>query len=201
MYDFFRRQLKKQGFEVRKIELSELEELRKVAISTFIETYKTSIEREGGLEKVQEKIHGLFSPSELNQWLSNPNQICLGLYQAEPSNQLCGFSLLKIEDNDAFLHKLYLLESAKGLGLGRIMIEANYSELRQRPAVKTLKLEVGEANTEAQRFYKKMGFRDTLIRKLYSASSTENPYYDLEYLATKQPSNAITLPQYEEKSI
>ncbi len=58
----------------------------------------------------------------------------------------------------AHLEDLYLVESARGTGLGRALLEHALSRARGRNA-KSMSLNTNEQNEAAQRLYRKAGFR------------------------------------------
>jgi GNAT superfamily N-acetyltransferase len=69
-----------------------------------------------------------------------------------------GFSL-EFGGRDAFVDELFVREPFRGRGLGTKTMEYLYS-IAQSLGVRALHLEVERANTEAQEFYRKQGFKD-----------------------------------------
>lgn len=185
MFAFFKRQLHQKGYEIRTIHGSEIKDLAALARDTFIETYPDYIEKKGGLANVDEDIKSLYSADTLSDWISSPNYLCLGLFQLRPTANLLGFSLLELKEDRAFLSKIYLLKSQQGQGLGRVLMEANFSALRKRQAIRELKLDVWTENIKAKAFYEKIGFHPNGVKKLYPGSSPDCPMYDEEYVKTK----------------
>lgn len=69
-----------------------------------------------------------------------------------------GYSL-EYRGRDAILDEIYIREELRGLGIGKRAIE--FAEERCRSlGVQALHLEVERANTRAQNFYRKTGFKD-----------------------------------------
>lgn len=181
MFGFFERQLEKMGFAIRPVQAHELRALREVAETSFRETYAEVISVNHPAT-VDDWIAKIYSDAALNDWVSNPANRLLGVFNADGALQ--GFSLLCLEGETARLDKLYLLSSAQRLGLGRLLLEANYSELRKHPAVSTLSLEVADNNARARGFYERMGLVSTSTLVEFSGSTPENPLFNSVYIRT-----------------
>jgi ribosomal protein S18 acetylase RimI-like enzyme len=69
-----------------------------------------------------------------------------------------GFSV-EFQGRDAFLDELYLREGHRGGGLGRRAIQQAEAVCRAR-GVRAFHLEVERGNTNAQAFYRRLGFKD-----------------------------------------
>jgi len=92
--------------------------------------------------------------------------------------QIVGYSLLIIDPPQAKLSKIYFLNAYQGKGLGRVLLEENYEFLRSHSEIEPFSLEVWEQNQAAKMFYKRMGFRETGDKIIYSGSDPLNPSYD-----------------------
>ncbi|MGQ3892329.1 GNAT family N-acetyltransferase [Legionella sp. CNM-4043-24] len=193
MFGFFKRDLVKKGYEIKKVSIEELETLKALARTTFIETYGDYIARCGGVDCIQDKLDEIYSNEIVSNWLSNPDMVCMGLYSLSHPQVLSGFSLLQIGEDKALLSKLYLLQQVQNKGLGRLMMEAVFSELRQRPEVQTLTLAVSEQNQSAKAFYRRIGFVDTLEISLYPQSAEDNPLYDNIYNKERNAMSSLSL--------
>lgn len=69
-----------------------------------------------------------------------------------------GFSL-EFRGRDAFVDELYLAARARGAGVGRAAM-AHAAALCRAEGVRALHLEVERTNTDAQAFYRRLGFAD-----------------------------------------
>ncbi|KTC98839.1 putative acetyltransferase [Legionella geestiana] len=187
MFGFFERQLEKMGYSIRPVQAHELEALRKVAEQSFRETYAADISVTAPAI-VEDWIAKIYSDAALNDWVTNPANRLLGVFNKDGALQ--GFSLLCLEGATARLDKLYLLSSVQGIGLGRLLLEANYSELRKHPAVSALSLEVADSNVRARGFYQRMGLASTSTQVEFSGSSSENPLFNSVYRRDKNSCSA-----------
>ena len=59
--------------------------------------------------------------------------------------------------DDCWLEDLYVDESARGTGLGRVLVNAAFERARARGS-RRIELDVNESNTEAIAFYESLGF-------------------------------------------
>jgi ribosomal protein S18 acetylase RimI-like enzyme len=69
-----------------------------------------------------------------------------------------GYSL-EYHGRDAIIDELYIIEEYRGQGIGTRAIELAAKESRSL-GIKALHLEVERKNTNAQHFYRKIGFED-----------------------------------------
>ncbi len=69
-----------------------------------------------------------------------------------------GYSL-EFHGRDAFIDELFVATGARGWGIGTAVVERLAEEARALGA-RALHLEVERANTDAQRLYRRLGFRD-----------------------------------------
>ena len=69
-----------------------------------------------------------------------------------------------IETKVAFLTMLCISEKFSGHGLGKLLLNASLENLKNKN-FKKLELEVSNKNIKASTFYKKYGFKDSIINK------------------------------------
>jgi GNAT superfamily N-acetyltransferase len=89
---------------------------------------------------------------------------------AENEGSIVGFAYLEYErvdyenllENAVWLHDLYVDESARGSGAGKMLIEASADFARQLGADKVV-LSVAAKNHSAHEFFGRLGFRETMI--------------------------------------
>lgn len=92
---------------------------------------------------------------------------------AEIDNQIVGFAYLQYEAKDypnlletaAWLHDIYIEESARKSGAGKLLIEKSVEAAREFGADK-LMLSVAAKNSLAREFFVGQGFRETMIEMM-----------------------------------
>lgn len=101
-----------------------------------------------------------FSEKALREQIATPNK-WLELLRAgcEPVGY-CGYELIREDDASPSVMKLgqlYVLESHRGLGLGRVMLGRVEVQAREHGS-RTIHLQVNKRNTSSIGFYQAMGF-------------------------------------------
>jgi GNAT superfamily N-acetyltransferase len=92
---------------------------------------------------------------------------------AEIDNQIVGFAYLQYEakdypnllENAAWLHDIYLEQSARTAGIGKLLIEKSVEAAKNLGADK-LMLAVAAENTAAREFFNHLGLRETMIEMM-----------------------------------
>lgn len=213
--------LRQNGFSIKRIPHDEEKLLCHLSKITFMQTYGKHIVKKSTFDKLNTEMETLYSAEQLKAWLEKPQYICLGLYKnihalaAEPNkkllksvepDELCGFSVLEIKKSTpeqiengaqpeyAVLDKLYLLKEVQGKRLGKFLIDAYKSELRKHH-ITHIELDVWDQNTQAKRFYERLGFHSTGIKKPYPYSSNQSPDYDEVYCKDTFPEVEIYTPK------
>jgi [ribosomal protein S18]-alanine N-acetyltransferase len=79
------------------------------------------------------------------------------LLGAERHGVLIGYAIAWTVVDQAELGNVAVLPEARGLGVGRLLVETILARLRQRRALECF-LEVRESNVGAQRLYRQLGF-------------------------------------------
>jgi ribosomal protein S18 acetylase RimI-like enzyme len=88
----------------------------------------------------------------------------------EDSGEAVGFAYLQYEEKNyadllesaAWLHDIYVVETARGSGAGKKLIEAAKTTAVELGATKMV-LHVAERNALGQRFFEREGFRTTML--------------------------------------
>ncbi len=99
---------------------------------------------------------------------------------AEIENKLVGFAYLQYEamdyanllKNAAWLHDLYVEETARNSKAGKFLIEASIETARKLGADKIM-LSVAAKNEYAKEFFKRRGFRETMIEMTLNLSEKD----------------------------
>ena len=137
----------------------DMKELRALCIQTFSDTYKAK----NTPENFNNYINSSFSEAQLSKELNDQNAQFLFV---QDGDQILGY--LKLNEkgaqteashpNGLEIERIYLLKTAQGKGLGRLMINKSI-EIAQKKGKSPLWLGVWDQNTNAIAFYQKMGFK------------------------------------------
>jgi [ribosomal protein S18]-alanine N-acetyltransferase len=95
------------------------------------------------------------------------------LLVAEREGEVVGYSICWAVADQAELGNLAVAEEARGLGVGRHLLEAVLAGMRTRGAAE-LFLEVRASNLEAQRLYRRYGFEEVDRRARYYTQPVED---------------------------
>ncbi len=145
-------------FEIIKIGLSEIEQLREISIETFVETFKETNTQ----NNLQQFLNEAYSQDQLKSELENPNS---EFYFAKFGNEIMGY--LKINHGDAQkesighnaleLERIYILNKFQGKKIGQILLDYTI-EIAKKKNLDWVWLGVWEHNQRAINFYLKNGF-------------------------------------------
>jgi len=130
--------------------------IRDLAYHTWINTYIPII----GIEQVNYMLQKFYAPEVLEEQMAAPD-FYFSIYR--DSQQIpAGFASWSLIAPETYkLHKLYVLPTVQGSGIGRDLINYVVSQISERSA-QLLTLNVNRHNNTAIAFYKKMGF--TIVR-------------------------------------
>lgn len=144
--------------QVRKLNFKDVENLQKISITTFRETF----EEVNTEEDMQKYLAENLSLEKLKSELENPNS---EFYFAENDNQILGYLKLNFgnaqtenQGNETLeIERIYVLKEFFPLKIGQILFEKSV-EIAQEKNMKFIWLGVWEENKRAIRFYEKNGF-------------------------------------------
>lgn len=147
-----------QPIATKKIDISEVENLQKIGIQTFIETF----EEVNAEEDMQKYIAESLSISQLTSELQNPNS---EFYFASKDEQIVGYLKVNFADaqtenvnqNSLEIERIYVLKEFLGLKIGQLLFDRAV-EIGKERMVEFVWLGVWEKNGRAIRFYEKNGF-------------------------------------------
>ena len=99
---------------------------------------------------------------------------------AEIENETVGFAYVQYErldyanllENAAWLHDLYVDEQARGHDAGKLLIEKSVQTAKEFGADK-LMLSVAARNEYAKEFFKRQGFRTTMVEMMFDLTENE----------------------------
>jgi ribosomal protein S18 acetylase RimI-like enzyme len=127
-----------------------IESIRLVAQEVWPKTYLSII----GQEQMDFMLEWMYSASSLQEQMNDAHTEFLVVKKGE---QVFGFASYTLsEESKSKLNKLYVLSTAQGLGLGKLLLQEVEKRSAQRGA-SVLELQVNKYN-EAKSFYEKYGF-------------------------------------------
>jgi len=118
----------------------------------------------------QGQRYGFWSAESIEDAL-NTNQTML--WVAEKGKVWHGLALIKVVAEDAELLYIHTHSAYRAKGLGRLLLQAVWAELKKQYGVTALFLEVRPQNTAAIRLYERSGFQIIHIRKRYYANGDD----------------------------
>lgn len=145
--------------QIRKLNSSDSENLRKISIQTFKETF----EEVNTEEDMQKYLDENLSIEKLKTELENPNS---EFYFAENNDEILGYLKLnfkdaqteKLEENHFEIERIYVLKAFLGQKIGQILFDKAI-EIGKKKNLEFLWLGVWEENHRAIKFYEKNGFK------------------------------------------
>lgn len=144
--------------ELREAVLQDIPAMRAVAISSYTDTFASSNTQ----ENMDAFLNDVYSLEELEKEFIEKNS---KLFLALEGNEVVGFARLRESDevinhlgnNTIELQRLYVLTSAQGKSVGRLLMEKSMAHANQNN-YEWIWLGVWEKNYRAQAFYKHWGF-------------------------------------------
>ena len=138
------------SLSIYKASVTDIPVIRELAMATWPQTYTPII----GDEQVAYMLNLFYSPATLEQQMRDGHQFIICINDAQP----VAFAAWSETERGIFkLHKLYILPSQQGKGIGRLIIDHIVAELKAGGA-NELRLNVNRYNQSAIAFYKKTGF-------------------------------------------
>jgi len=136
---------------IRKAKEQDIEVIRDIAAATWPSTYLDII----GQNQIDYMLDKMYNKGELLNQLMEGH---IFLIAEDNENQFgfAGYSVVNHEERVYKLHKLYVLPSAHGKGVGKILINEVFNQVKDSGA-SALQLNVNKHN-KAKDFYLKGGF-------------------------------------------
>jgi ribosomal protein S18 acetylase RimI-like enzyme len=149
---------KMPNITIQKVTLSDIDQLQKISIHTFSETF-AAVNTEENMKKYLEEG---FSLEKLTSELNDKNAEC---YFATLDNDVIGYlklnfgaSQTELQDDKALeIERIYVLKAFHGKKVGQMLYDKAIEIARQKNA-DYVWLGVWEENTRAIKFYEKNGF-------------------------------------------
>lgn len=111
----------------------------------------------GTIEGAEAYYRSRFETSESRVLVATLTDAVVGFAYVEKDD----LNYAELLERGAWLHDIYVDESARGMGVGELLLDAAVGAARQLGAEKLL-LTVASKNTLAQRAFEKAGFRQTM---------------------------------------
>jgi ribosomal-protein-alanine N-acetyltransferase len=97
-----------------------------------------------------------------------------------PERRCIGVVLCDVSHDEAEIWYVYTIPDARCWGVGKALLEAVVSTLRQKPWIAALLLEVRLSNVKAIALYEKMGMNRISVRKRYYANGEDALVFRLD---------------------
>ena len=141
--------------QIRKSLAEELPIVREIAYQTWPDTFAGILSP----PQIEYMLNLMYNLKTLESQLSEKSQVFL---LAEEAGEFLGFAAYELnysEGEKAKLHKIYVLPSAQGKGLGKTLIN-EVSDQAKANGQKSLLLNVNKFNQPAIDFYAYLGFKE-----------------------------------------
>ena len=143
---------------IRQADISDVQIICALGVTTFYEAY---FEQDGSHDLANYVLEN-FSQAQIEDELNNQDST---FFIAELNGKAVGYAKLRenskvdcLKSDDAIeLQRIYILEKAKGKGVGDGLMKRCFTEARAK-GCKKIWLGVWERNLAAQKFYEKLGF-------------------------------------------
>lgn len=143
---------------IKKIELSEIQQLQKIGRKTFYETFSG----DNSEENMKVYLDAKFAIDKLTTELTNPDS---SFYFAHIDNEILGYlkvnfaeAQTELKDKEGLeIERIYVLQEFHGLKVGQLLYNKAV-QIAKDSDLKYIWLGVWEENLRAQNFYKKNGF-------------------------------------------
>lgn len=135
------------------VDSKDFEMIRRIAFETWPIAYGNIITHEQ-LNYMLEKIYDINSLQHQQENLGH--RFILAVDEKNSAIGFASFSTYENQHNHHRLHKLYVLPNQQQKGIGRLLLEAIYTEIRKNGAG-SIELNVNRFN-DALAFYQKLGF-------------------------------------------
>ncbi|MCX2573617.1 GNAT family N-acetyltransferase [Pedobacter sandarakinus] len=136
---------------LRKAKEEDIELIRDIAAETWPSTYLDII----GQKQIDYMLGNMYCKGELLKQFMEGHTFLVA-EDGEKQYGFAGFSIVDHENRIYKLHKLYVLPSAHGKGIGKILINEVFNQVKAAGA-SALQLNVNK-NNNAKSFYLKAGF-------------------------------------------
>ena len=135
------------------VDSKDFETIRQIAFETWPNAYGSIVTKEQ-LNYMLEKIYDVASLQHQQERLGH--RFILAVDENNTAIGFASFSTYENQNNHHRLHKLYVLPNQQQKGIGKLLLEAIYTEIKKN-GNGSIELNVNRYN-DALTFYKKLGF-------------------------------------------
>lgn len=145
--------------DFKRVQLSDIAQLQKIAIQTFTEAFA----KDNTEENLKNYFDTAFSLAELQKQIQNPDSF---FYFLRVEEEIIGYFKVNIGEsqtelktaNSMELERIYIKKQYQGQGFGKIVLEKTV-QLAKALQKKLIWLGVWEHNLKAIKFYQRFGFQ------------------------------------------
>jgi ribosomal protein S18 acetylase RimI-like enzyme len=160
---------------IKPAKLSDIPVINQLAYSIWPAAYKNIL----SADQMEYMLKLIYSPSSLRKQIKDLHHKFIIVYQNKIPLGFASYSLKANSKNIYKLHKIYVLQTEQGKGIGNFVINKIIDEIRSMGA-KYLELNVNRSNT-ALNFYKKNGFKIIAEEDI----DIDNGYFMNDYVMRK----------------
>jgi ribosomal protein S18 acetylase RimI-like enzyme len=135
------------------VDSNDFETIRKIAFETWPSAYGNIVTKEQ-LNYMLEKIYDIASLKHQQENLSH--RFIVAVNENNAAIGFASFSTYENQNNHHRLHKLYVLPNQQQKGIGKLLLESIYSEIKKN-GTGSIELNVNRYNN-ALAFYQKLGY-------------------------------------------
>lgn len=138
---------------IRKATLDDILTIQQIAYTTWYPTFEDILSQ----EQIQYMLEMMYSTGSLTEQIEIKKH---NFYLAEENNIALGFISVEFnyqEKSIAKIHKIYILPSAQGKGVGKLLMQ-KAEEIAREQKLKKLSLNVNRFN-KALNFYENLGYQ------------------------------------------
>ena len=167
-------------FTIYKAALSDIPLIRTLTFRVWPQTYAPIISK----EQIEFMLEMMYSETSLQKQMKEGCYFIIVNNEVEP----VGFASYQETEPSIFkLHKIYVLPSQQGQGIGKFLIDYIFADIQQQGAT-AMQLQVNR-NNNARNFYEKSGF--TIIGK--ADFDIGNDYFMNDYIMEKKLNQADSI--------
>lgn len=146
--------LKSAQISLRKAEQTDVPTLRKLASRTWFKTYGSLLSK----EQMDYMFEWMYSEKSILEQITTKGHVFFLAY--EGSKPLGYVSIEKQGEALFHLHKIYIVPSSQGKGIGKKLLEQSYLYAREHTSESNFQVELNvNRGNKALNFYQKMGFQ------------------------------------------
>lgn len=139
---------------IRKADFSDISTLRTLAERTWFKTYGSLLSK----EQMDYMFEWMYSENSINDQMATQGHV---FYIAYEGSKPIGYVSIEKQSEELFhLHKIYILPTAQGKGIGKMLLEQCYAHAQGHTSLSEFQVELNvNRGNKALAFYHKMGLQ------------------------------------------